>query len=445
MLKRKKILFISYYFPPAGGGGVQRALKFVKHLPSFGWEPVVLSASNSMVSQNDESLLQNLPPEVSVYRVRRFSLLPFVDKFRTNKKREYDKNGRPVLAKSKNRFFMPFTCIVNWFYDFSRYLANNILYIPDEHAGWLPGSVVKGIWLVKKHDLKMIFATGNPWTSFLTALILSKLTGVPFIIDFRDPWTLDPYFKSPGAVHKWLSGKFEKLCVHYAEKVLFTCDSCMKAYQKEYPNEQNKKFITITHGFELEDFRGIVPTEPEKFTISYIGTLYPRFKWGLDAFFEAVSNLLLKNPEIGNNLRINFAGIAHNCLEYYFEKHKIGEVVKIISYLDHRESLKRMMEASLLLIFDGNRAVQIPGKIFEYFASGKPILALVSDESDVASLMRNANAGMVVDPRNVKNVEAAILYFYQGKWKEKTSRSIAGFERRKLARCLAGIFDSVIS
>ncbi len=443
MLKHRKILFISYYFPPVSGGGVQRSLKFVKYLPSFGWDPVVLAAKNSMVRYHDETLLRDLPQGVSVHRVSRFSLLPFVDGLRSNEKRNYDKNGKPVIFKSGNLFFRPFACAVNRLYDFARYMANNFLYVPDEHIGWLPGAVLKGLFLAKINKVKNIYATGDPWTSFLAAFIISKLTNIPYVIDFRDPWTLDPYYESPGIIHRWLSDKLERLCVRYAQKVLFTCEKCMMTYQAKYRNEPQDKFATITHGYEPDDFKGISKLKFDKFTISFIGTLYPRYSSGLDAFFNSICGILEKNPELREKLQINFFGITRNLIEHYLEKYKVRDIVKIGGYLSHKESVRHMMSASLLLILGAEHGVQIPGKIFEYLAARRPILAIMPFKGDIAFIVKNMSAGIVVDPQNVEDVEKAILYFYQDKWKHPVNYDITKYERKKLAGCLANIFDSI--
>ncbi len=158
-IKIRDLLFISYHFPPAGGPAVQRPLKFAKYLPLFGWNPIVLTVSNPSLECNDETLLQDLPQGVCIYKTYRLPLLPFAEAYREREEYNHDSSGKLVLMQSNNQFLKPFISIINKFFDVVKYIANNFVYIPDRYVGWLPGAVIKGASLVKKNNLKLIYAT----------------------------------------------------------------------------------------------------------------------------------------------------------------------------------------------------------------------------------------------------------------------------------------------
>ena len=447
MIEKNRLLFISYHFPPTGGGGVQRSLKFVKYLPSFGWEPIVLTVSNSVVKYKDETLLQDLPSDVCVHKIRRLPLIPFAERYRAKAKRDYDSAGNLVRIKSysKIKILKPFIFIINKLFDAAKYIANNFIYIPDVHAGWLPGAVVKGILLVKKNNLKVIYATGDPWSSFLAAFLISKLTKVPYVLDFRDPWTLHPHFISPGVIYTWLCCWLEKLCIHHADKVIFTCNRAMRAYKARYKSEPPEKFLTITHGYEPEDFERISIRSSQMFTISYVGTVYSQYYQSIEAFFKAISNILKTNREMCKKLQINFLGIPSSFLDRYLRKNRISNIVRLVGYVDFKESIQYMENSKVLLLFGGMSGLQVAGKVFEYLAARRPILALASLESDVAFLVRDNNAGIVVEPDDVAGVEKAILYFYKSPSSVSYSSSIKKYTRKELASRLASELNSIVS
>jgi len=440
-IKIRNLLFISYHFPPAGGAAVQRPLKFVKYLPLFGWNPIVLTVSNPSLECNDETLLQNLPQGVCIYKTYRLPLLPFAEAYREREKHNYDSSGKLVFMQSKNQFYKPFILIINKLFNVVKYIANNFVYIPDWHIGWLPGTVLKGTLLVRKNNAKVIYSTGEPWTSFLAAFLIFKLTKIPYILDFRDPWTLEPNMKSPGAVHKWFCERLEKLCIHRAHRVIFTCNKAAKSYQLKYESEGLEKFVVIPNGYEPEDFEGISRTKSDIFSISYIGSLYFQYCEAIDTLFRAINRILKKIPEMSNKLQINFVGLTNGYVEEYLQKYKIHNVVRIIGYVDYRDSIQYMVDAAVLLLFGDRSGLQVSGKAYQYLAAKRPILLLASIESDFASLVQDNKAGIVVDPGNVNGIERALLSFHNKSLEEYHSSNIKKYTRKELTKRLAREFD----
>lgn len=267
----KKALVIAYYFPPTGGGGVQRATKFVKYLPSFGWEPVVLTVKTPDLGVFDETLLEDIPPDVEVYRtysfdpVNRYRVRRYGENSRFDKRNNNDSNNDSGI----------FGRIVSFFRSAMKYFVINIVFVPDDYVGWIPFAVARGYKIIKEERIDAIYATGKPWSSFLIAFFLSLLTGKPYILDLRDPWVLTPYGSTESTNIKHMLERFwEKICFSHAKKVISINEQITRSYVQFYPSIPADRFGCITHGFDTDDFLTLKKVKNDNFTISYVGTFY---------------------------------------------------------------------------------------------------------------------------------------------------------------------------
>ncbi|MCK4996012.1 MAG: glycosyltransferase, partial [Thermoplasmatales archaeon] len=234
----KKVLMISYSFPPIAGGGVFRTLKFVKFLPNFGYDSVVLSVKKSKFKDFDETLLNAIPSTTNVYRA---------------------KNIESKIYRYAGSFF---------------HINYKWYQIPDVFITWLPFALNKAKYIVKKEKPSVIYSTSPPATSHIIAMLLKKKTKLPWVADFRDPWTDNFIIKYPTKFHRKLEEKLEKKVLKLADKVILNTESNKDALLKKYPDINKEKFIVITNGYDLDDFENIELSKTNNFTIASVGSFY---------------------------------------------------------------------------------------------------------------------------------------------------------------------------
>lgn len=442
----KKALIIAYYFPPSAGGGVQRTLKFVRYLPSYDWQPVVLTVKKPDFDYFDESLLADLPAEAVVRRTFSINLWRYyrIRKYGKKSLYEADKKDKGTDNQTLKPLWMNWGLLKN--------ILNCVLFVPDEYNGWFPFALLEGLRVIQKEKINLIYATGNPWTSFVIARYLSALTKIPFVIDFRDPWVLSPYTntKDRKGVKYWISKKIEYLCVKTASCVINVNENITNIFKKYYKSENKAKFITITQGFDSNDFVGIGVRKNKKFTISHVGTFYSnRIP---DKLLKAVNFIFQSHPSLRNKIEIRFVGITGSFAEESIKADNLSDVVKVIPYCSHRESIAEMCNSDLLVLIQANvrgwKAETSTGKLFEYLASGREILALVSEKNQAAQIIRNMDAGVAINSDNIKVIANTILESYK-RWEEgdhniRPIKNLSIYERKNLTGILARKFDHII-
>ncbi len=352
-MNNKKILIISYLFPPIGGGGVIRVTKFTKYLKNFGWDPLVLTVKNGFYPLIDKSLLKELSKKIKIFRVQYFE---------------------PGLW-IKNR----------WWQSFLNYIIYRWLFIPDERVLWLMPAVKKALEIVKKEDLKIIMTTSSPATDHLVGLIVKKMTGIKWIADFRDEWANNPLRKFPTPLHKLMARFLEKKVVENADWVISVSEP-INQYLKSLSNQ--KKFSVITNGYDEEDFQNLKLSKSKIFRLVHVGSLYS-LKYQ-ESFIQSFQDLKLKNA------RLTF----------------IGSKMR----LPHKQAVKKMINADvLLLILDPiERTAVLTGKLFEYLRAQRPILALADRNSEAAKMIVKYQVGEVVEPTQ-EAFKKEVLIMYQ-KW-----------------------------
>ena len=439
----KKVLVISYFFPPLGGVGVQRTLKFVKYLLQFGWKPIVLSVKNPDYHLFDPDLLEEIPKEVEV--IRTYSLEPTrLFKFcrscfdlmrsilRGKRKKEsgsyFSQNQKPSL--------------------FSR--INLFLFIPDSKVGWLPFTLWSLFYQLRKEKLDMIYSTSPPVTCHLVGFAAKLLFRKPWVIDLRDLWSLNPYIKPITRFHLRITKLLEKKVFMFADKIITVSDRLRRDLVGSYPNLNSGKFKVITNGYDREDFPSEVKDKNNRFSIGHVGTLYagqtPLY------FLQALGQLKKDNPDLGKNIVVTFLGeIDRNnrrILEGLVQKFQLQDMVVRKGTVSHRAAIAQMLRFDLLLLIIGKENIGcLTGKLFEYLAARKPILALVED-GPARKLIQETQSGVAIDPEDIGGIKEAILNYYESYRKGDSKMHskmevITRFERKKLTQQLADIFDEL--
>lgn len=416
---------ISYLFPPLDCG-VGRQIKFAKYLPLFGWMPTVLTVKRSFLRPRyDLNRSKELPPSVVIFRTYSLEMGPL--------QRWLPAVLNRLLGVNR-KWFQPV----------------------DAFVGWLPFAVRRGLEILKEGNIDLIFSTSLPNTCHLVAFVLKKKFRIPWVADFRDLWTRNPFITYPRAILK-VEEKIERNVIENADRVVTITEPMTMSFVERYPDQPREKFSTIPHGFDLDDFKSLKAGN-QKFTMTYTGSIYGLRKNAADAFLDALSRVLSENPNLREEIEVKFVGSVKS-IRRSVSSRNLDDVVKLLGYTSHVEAVRHMMTSHVLLLITGaghevsNRLKRAPdemsGKVVEYIAAGKPILALAVESSSAAKIVRSTGTGVVVDPSDREGMVEAVQRFFrlyeQDSLKVKPNmRQVKKYDVRMLTKKLSKIFDDVI-
>jgi glycosyltransferase involved in cell wall biosynthesis len=395
----KQVLVITYYWPPSGGPGVQRWLKFVKYFHQFNVFPHVLTVSpeNASYAVTDENLqkdLTNIPHQV--YYTKTFEPFNFYKKI--TRKNEIPFSGFANESKP------------NLIQKIGRFVRGNF-FIPDARVGWNTFALDKAIEIIEKENIKTVFISSPPHSSQLIGLALKKkFPHINWIADLRDPWTNIYYYKEmmhlPFAKKK--DKNLEKEVLLNADHLITVSESLKKDFIKLAPQINNEKFEVIPNGFDIDDMKNLERKTTDSFSIVYTGTLSGKYLSG--GFFNAFNKLTESES-------INLKMIGK--IDEQFMKQLNKNNVQLLSYMPHQESLKHLVNSSMALLIIPNIAENkgiLTGKLFEYLMAKIPILAIGPTDGDAAKIMEECNAGKMFDYEDEIGIIDFISSHYN-KWK----------------------------
>ncbi len=432
----KSVLIISYEFPPKGGSGVQRVTKFAKYLPEYGWSPTVLTVKDMPTILYDENLAKETEgmDVERVYSLEPTRLWVWLSKIRSRLRPSSPDSSTQAGKRS-------LTGLPSWLIRFIQ-----AFFVPDEKIGWLPWAVREGVRIAKKEKVQLILASGPPFTGYLVAKKVSRRTGIPWVADFRDPWVGHYYLKPQTSVHGWLTERLEASVIRDADAVVSVAPQTTYDFVERYPAEKDK-FTTIMNGYDSNDFPA-QPRASQKFLVAYMGSFYeqrnPR------VFLRAVSELMAEEPGFADDLAIKFIGATDPLTLRLIEESAAREKVELTGYRPHEECLEMFLEARVLLFITDPQESQLhlAGKIFEYLAAGRPILALTGPGT-AGELVRQTNTGQVVDPGDTGAVKEALVGLYRdfqaGVDSHRPNREeLLKHERKTQTGELAKVFEKVM-
>lgn len=419
----RKVLVITYYWPPAGGPGVQRWLKFVKYLRDFGIEPVLYIPDNPHYPLLDESFLQEIPSDLIIYRHKITEPYRIASLF-SSKKTKRISSG---IIQSKNQSFLE--KLLLW--------VRGNLFIPDARKFWVKPSVSFLKEVLDKEKIDTIITTGPPHSVHLIGYYLKQARSLNWIADFRDPWTTIGYHKklkltsSSEEKHK----KLESDVLNAADKIIVTS----KTTKQEFKNITCQPIQVITNGFDKVEKTNF--KLDSKFTISHIGSLLsgrnPIKLW------KVLSELVRSNTDFKNKLCIRFVGVVSNEILATLKDLGLYEFIEIVGYVSHQEALAYQKTSQILLLveIDSQDTIGIiPGKLFEYMAAKRPILGIGPKNWEVASIVEETKTGHIFDHSNdiaLKNVLLKWFEQFQVGKLQIDSNAIEQYSRRELTRKLA--------
>lgn len=416
-MNKNRALMIAFHFPPqAASSGIQRTLSFSKHLGSHDWEPLVLSANQMAYEQKNNSQLSELPSDLMVKR-----------SFALDSKRHLGIKGR----------------------------YPEILALPDRWISWWFSGVLGGISWARQHKPAVIWSTFPIATAHLIGLTLKRLTGLPWVADFRDPMLQQtfPTSKLQRKAYQWI----EHQTIHRCDIAVFTTHSALDFYKKRFPEFLHEKFTVIENGYEEDGFGAEHLAPPfrlstgkdSRVTLLHSGVLYTA---GRDpsAFFEAVATLRKQGSLHADSFGVILR--APGEMAYFSDlakKYGVDDIVKIEPSVPYREALAEMLAVDGLLVFQGGMFnAQIPAKIYEYFRARKPIFALLDPAGETARVLSAAgfpNMAPIDSPQAIASaLEKLIAQIREGTAYVATNAVIEGASRKHRASQLAQVFHDVI-
>lgn len=412
---------VAYQFPPVGGSGVQRSVKFAKYLPLYGWEPVVLTRDTTKMTLRDETFLKEIDPKTEIIRTPARDLTVWPS----------------VLNKA------------------GKFIAWKIL-IPDGEVLWMKKALEKALERVEKGDIDAVYTTSYPYSDHLLGLEIKKrFPDIPWVADFRDEWTNNPYLlDKPHRPSRMKKEKAMERQVLAKADALITNTPVMKDnFVRLNPDlDLDKRMVVIPNGYDPEDFAEIKPVDKknDRFTLTYTGALYGRRK--PDKILEAIGKLVSSGQVKKDNILIRFIGsYKPEVLKGHIDKNGLAGSVELIGYMDHQECVKCMVNSDAMLLIEGGgpgSEAFYTGKIFEYIQTSNPILAVIPENGAAADIIRRTGTGIVCDWANVVAIEKGFMTLYTA-WLRGESKinpdkaEIARFDRKKLTQNLAELLNDV--
>ena len=422
----KKVLIITYYWPPAGGSGVQRWLKFSKFLPENGWKPYIFTPDSPSFEIKDEDLLSDIHPETEVWKTPIWEPYKLKDKL-LGKSESSNTGIIQEKTSTKNK-------MLNW--------VRGNFFIPDPKVFWVKPSIKLLDQKIKEEGITHIVSTGPPHSMHLIALGLKKKnTDLKWVADFRDPWSeldlLEEFHLTKKSKQKYR--KLEREVLVNADVTLTVSESWVESFKILGSN--NVKLIT--NGFDEDDF-DVKKLESDKFIIGHFGLLNhlrnPKNLW------KTLNDLCDENPDFNEKLEIRLSGnvdteVLQNITQYFHLKNK----VKVLGYLSHKAVLEQYNSSSvlLLLLFNSESGKgNYPGKIFEYFAAKRAILAFGPEDSDTEKLIQKTKTGVFFTYDEME-LKKEILNLFHNDLNTISSTEIEGFSRKKLTKDLSELLNNI--
>ena len=410
----KKVLIITYYWPPAGGPGVQRWLKFVKYLPDFGIEPIVYVPENPTYPILDEKLVNDVPKQVTIIRKKIFEPYALASIFSKNSLKKMSSGIIPSVRKQTLTDKL------------ALWIRGNV-FIPDARLFWVNPSVKYLKKYISENQIDTIITSGPPHSLHLIGLKLKKRNpNLKWLADFRDPWTTIGYHKSLK-----LSGFADERHKSLEEKVLTVADKIIvtsKSTKREFEAITTQPIEVITNGFDV--IKNNNPEMDVKFTLSHIGSLLsernPFLLWQL------LSELVKEVPGFSDHFELKLIGVVSQEILDTISQYNLKKFLNLVGYVSHSEAIVHQQHSQLLLLIEINSVDTksiIPGKLFEYMVSGRPIIAIGPHGSDFAEIIEETKTGIFVDYGEKDKLKQTILEYYQLFLTGKIESNAIGIEK----------------
>ena len=434
----KKVLILTYYWPPSGGAGVQRWLKFTKYLKKYGWEPIIYTAENGEIPVVDMSLLKDVPEELTILKTPIWEPYQLYKRFIGRKKD--DKINASFLSENKKAGLSE---------KISIWIRGNF-FIPDARKFWIKPSINYLENYIIKNNIEYIISSGPPHSMHLIALGLkNKFTSLKWVADFRDPWTnIDFYDKLMLTKRSNNKHHSQELKVLTTADVILSIgkgmsDEFLNIYQKSGGKNLNK-FKVISNGFDADDIKTSDIIKDKKFSIAHIGTLVkdrnPIVLW------KVLKKLTGTRDDFRSQLEIKLVGKVDIFVKEQLENYGLINFVKKIEYLPHSEVIIEQQKSKVLLLLINNTKNAkdiLTGKFFEYMASGSPILAIGPIDGELADIIKQTQTGLISNFEDEITLEKNILNLFVNQSIKTNGEEVIKYSREELTKKLCELLNEL--
>jgi len=426
----KNILFISYFFPPLGGPGVQRSVKFCKYLPECGWNPVVLTVKDISYIAYDETLESDVS-SLEIHRTGSCDIMRILYKFEKTKMVNGKHSIYTKTPSQRKQFFRDIFPI-------------------DSKIGWIPFAIHEGEKICRTHSIDAIYCSIGPFSSAVIGYKLSKLFHIHLILDYRDLFRGKPDAKYFTTWHERYAFKWEKKILDRASAIIINTYNAQERIQNLFPHIDRQKFSIIYNGYDGGDYKNIMPSQSQEIVFTYTGGFYGERtpEYFLRALVE-----LDNTHQLPRNVKFRFVGNIPEQIYRLFHGSGMMRYIILTSQVSHKESIDCLMKSDFLLLFIAKRdsEIVIPAKLFEYLAARKPILAMVPKQGEAARIIENFSAGLTCQPDDVQKIKENILEMIRCKQlgiiKEIfpiMENDYSAYERRNLTKKLVNILNKFV-
>lgn len=430
-MSMKRVLIITYYWPPSGGSGVQRWVKFSKYLPSQGWQPVIYTPENPDMPSIDQSLYSDIPGEAEIIK------RPITEIYSIYRRISGNKGGGEVNPINSQKKTLKQKLML---------AIRGNLFIPDPRISWLRPSVRFLKKYLREHPVDVIVSTGPPHSMHLIAREVSKATGIPWVADFRDPWTRMFYFKHL-ALSDWARKKHEKL-----EKMVLDDASAVVAVsplvQEEFKTMTGNRIELVTNGYDPEDFSQIV--EPDgHFNIVHTGLFAS--DGNPETLWKVLSDLCREDARFADQLRIRLVGKNDTMILDSIHAAGLERNLVDLGYRDHTVAVREQMGSTMLILplrKEPEYRATLPGKLFEYLGSQRPVLGIGQTDGAMARILADTGAGETFEWDDEAGIRTYVLKrwekFLAGDDDSVPDNNIEQYSRKATARKMAALLESLI-
>jgi len=446
--EKRQILLIAYHFPPDSAVGAIRPAKFAKYLSELGWEPTILSVKTCYYDQLDGNDHEN--PQSLI--IKRTTKLPTLKETYLSLKKVYLRSLKNIsLAKEQQKWMSSTPPLLggSMYIRLHRYFNSLFIYLPDNQIGWFVPAMIRGLLLFRRNSFDAILTTGPPHSIHLIGLALRMMTKAPWVVDFRDPWSI----KSKGPMTRsklsdFIEEKMMQQVIRHSDVVINVTPEMTAELFKRSGAALESKFVNLSNGFDLEELKPFLAEKKyPQLTITYAGSFY----MGRNPFLllKAVADLIREGRLRSDQIQINLIG---NCqyadgisVEAFTRALGLTRVVKIVEHLPHKDVLGIMARSHGLLLLAPGQPLQIPAKTYEYIGLGAFIIA-VCEKGATQNLLKDYPFSIIVDPLNLEAMKGALVALSRQKDCDGSPEARVFSERyqhRYLTGCLVDVLESI--
>jgi len=432
----RKVLIFTYYWPPASGPGVQRFLKFAKYFPEYGWQPIVITPKDGSYPYYDETLLYDIPANMEIHHTKTLEPFGLYNFLRGAKGKSV-----PVAMtgiKDSNSLLQKM----------SKYIRANY-FIPDARIGWNKYAIKKANEIISNTEINAIITTGPPQSSHLIGLHLKKTHKLPWIADFRDPWTTVYYNKflprSSSSIRK--DKKLENIVLENADIVTTVSPGIKNEFE-----DRAKRSEVIYNGFDENDIYSSKLSPTPKFRLSYIGNYKPN--QDVEALWLAIKELKEEIADFAENFNLSFTGIVDPNIIARINDLGLVDILETNTFVTHSEANNLMFNTNLLLFVipqGSNNQVILTGKIFEYLASRSPMLSIGPTDGNASEVINESGRDQMIAYEDKEVIKKVILDYYE-KWQhhdkmpfKHENNDYQRFSRKELTKQYSSLLNTLIS